>query len=123
MRANETGAASACRTIATSEITYDNTYQQGYTPSLAALGPGTPATAANADLIDPVLATGAKGGYTFTYVPIDANGDGKPEQFTVNANPVTPGVTGNRWFFVDQTNVVRYDNTGPATAASNPIPQ
>ena len=90
---------------------------------MAALGPGSPATAANADLIDAVLATGIKAGYTFTYVPIDANGDGQPEQFTLNANPVNPGVNGTRWFYVDHTNVVRYSITGPATAASNPIPQ
>lgn len=121
--ANETAAASACRAIATAEVTYENTYQQGYSPTLAALGPGSPASAANADMIDALLAAGSKGGYTFVYAPIDANGDGKPEQYTVNASPVNPGVTGDKYFYVDQTNVVRYNNGAPATATSNPVPQ
>ena len=39
----------------------------GYPGALTNLGPATPATSASADLIDSVLATGTKSGYTFAY--------------------------------------------------------
>ncbi len=123
MKANEANAASALRTISTVEVTYQTTYQQGFSPTLAAMGPGSPATAAAADLIDAQLATGAKNGYTYIYNPVDADGNGQFEAFTVNANPTQPGVTGQKFFFVDMTNVVRYAIGAPANATSPPIPQ
>lgn len=123
MKANEANAASALRSITTVQVTYQTTYQQGFSPTLAALGPGSPATAAAADLIDAQLASGNRHGYTYNYNPIDADGNGQFEAYTINANPVNPGVTGQKYFFVDMTNVVRYSLGGPANAASPPIPQ
>ena len=35
--------------------------------------------------------------------------------------PMTPGVTGMRWFYIDQTGVIRYSTSGNATAASPPL--
>ncbi len=123
MKANEANAASALRSISTAEVSYQTTYQQGFSPTLGALGPGSPATAAAADLIDAVLASGTRHGYTYSYNPIDADGNGQFEAYTINANPVNPGVTGQKYFYVDMSNVVRYALGAPATAASPPIPQ
>jgi len=124
MLANEAGAVSGLRTIATVQVTYQSNYQQGYAPTLDALGPPAsgPPSATAADLIDPVLASGIKSGYSFVYVAIDADGDGKPEAFRVNANPVSVGQTGEKYFYVDQANVVRWALGGPANASSQPIP-
>lgn len=125
MVANEANAVAALRTIATVQVNYESTYEQGYAPSLAALGPppaGSGVSATNAGLIDQVLASGVKSGYTFIYTPIDSDGNGQVDAFTVNANPVTRGQTGERYFFVDQTNVIRFNIGGPATSSSTPVP-
>lgn len=126
MVANETSAVASLRTLGTVQITYESTYKVGFAPSLASLGPpagGTPPTAANAGLIDVVLAGGLKSGYVFTYTPVDSNGDGQMDSYTITAAPFTPGQTGDRYFYVDQSNVIRYNVGAAATAASTPIPQ
>jgi len=126
MAANEAAAASALRSVCTVQVAYDVTYNQGYAPSLSALGPpppGTMATPTNGDLIDPVLASGIRNGYSFVYTPIDSSGSGKPSAFTINANPLSPGQTGERYFYADQTNVIRWALGGPAGPSSPPVPQ
>ena len=126
MAANEAAAVQSLRVTTTAEVTYDATYNQGYAPNLMSLGPpppGSQASAAHSDLVDEVLASGIRNGYSFVYVAIDAAGNGKPTAFTVNANPVSPGQTGERYFFVDQTNVIRFALGGPANASSTPVSQ
>jgi prepilin-type N-terminal cleavage/methylation domain-containing protein len=128
MRANETAAVAALRGICTAQETYRSTYARGYAPGpgLGALAPpagGGPPSAAAADLIDPILATGTRQGYVYSYNPIDADGDGQPEAYTINASPAVPGKTGDKYFFVDQTNVVRENLGAPATATSPPVPK
>jgi type IV pilus assembly protein PilA len=126
MIANESAAASALRSICTVQVSYESTFNLGFAPNLASLGPPPPGnlpTASNADLIDSVLASGIRNGYSFVYVPIDTGGTGKPDAFTVNANPVSPGQTGEKYFYVDQTNVIRWKLGGPADSNSTPVPQ
>jgi len=56
--------------IRDSETAYSNTFQQGYSPTLAALGPPPDGTAPSVDaagLIDKDLAGGTAEGYTFRY--------------------------------------------------------
>jgi prepilin-type N-terminal cleavage/methylation domain-containing protein len=123
--ANETSAVASLRTLSTVQISYESTYHVGWAPSLVALGPpapGTPPTATNAGLIDVVLASGLKGGYVFTYTPADTNGDGQMDAYTITAAPFVLGQTGDRYFFTDQTGVIRYNFGAPATAVSTPIP-
>lgn len=121
--ANEASAVASLRTISTAQATYQQTYNVGFAPTLLALGPGGGGpTAAAADLIDQVLAAGSKTGYIFIYTPLDANGDGRMDSYTIQANPTVPGQTGNKYFYSDQTNVIRFSMAGPATAASPPIP-
>jgi type IV pilus assembly protein PilA len=125
MLANETSAVASLRTLCTVQVTYESTYQVGYAPSLPALGPppvGVAPSAGSAGLIDSVLAGGIKSGYGFTYTPVDSNGDAKMDAFTITAAPLTPGQTADRYFFVDQSIVIRFNNGAPATLASTPIP-
>src|SRR5208337_4890561 len=76
------------------------------------------ATSSSALLIpDPVAQTNQKDGFTFTYAVTGNSGPGgTPSAYTVNANPTTPDTTGRRWFFTDESFVIRYNATGPSTA-------
>lgn len=66
--------------------------------------------------IDNILASGTKQGYEFKYKFIDA------EHFQVYANPVYPGRTGVRYFFVDETGVIRANSTQEAGPDDPPVP-
>lgn len=126
MRANEAAGVAALRTIATAQVTYQTTYQQGYAPSLDALKPppaGTQPSAVAANLVDAVLASGIRNGYNFVYTAIDTDGNGQPDQFMVNANPVAVGQTAEKYLYVDHTNVIRENLGGPADANSPPVPK
>ena len=116
--ANEASAVGSMRTLNTAEVTY-STACGGFSPTLLALGPPL-AACATADLIDAVLAAGTKSGYIFTYAA-GAAVAGVIPTYTINADPVTPGTTGQRHFFTDQTGVVRADPAAAATVASTPI--
>jgi type IV pilus assembly protein PilA len=118
MAANEASAVGSLRTLNTASVSYSTTYG-GYPPSIAALGPATPATSVSADLVDSVLASSTKSGYTFTYAATSVGGI--VQSYTISAAPVTPGTTGQRGFFTNQTGVIRADVSGTATAASTPI--
>ncbi|HET9401706.1 MAG TPA: type II secretion system protein [Candidatus Acidoferrales bacterium] len=123
MAANESAAAGALRSLATEEVNYDVSYQGGFSSTLAQLGPppsGTQASATNADLIDQVLAAGTRSGYTFVYTP---SGSGPVTGYKINANPISPGTTGQWYFYVDQTNVIRREFNAPAGPTSTPLPQ
>lgn len=68
------------------------------------------------------LAGGSKAGYTFTYTPIDSDGDKVTEGYFVSASPLTPGSTGVRSFCSDQTGVIRVaDRNESCTVESPPI--
>ena len=121
MAANEASAVGALRTLNTACVQYNTTYG-GFPPDLKSLGPGTPATAAAADLIDSILATGTKSGYNFGYVA----GPGKDAnnnflEYSDTATPITVGTTGQRRFYTDQSGVIRANPDGAADAKSTPI--
>ncbi len=134
--ANETAAVGTLRTMTTVNVQYNTTYGNGFSPNLVTLGGPPPATCNAADLIDSVLANAPnqKSGYTFVYAAYALNaaaavncaapgGNG----FTIQANPINPGVSGSRTFCTDHTGVVRQDSTGvviTVTAAGcNPAAQ
>jgi type IV pilus assembly protein PilA len=122
LAANEASAVASLRSINTCEATYNTTYNQGYTSTLAQLGPsasGEPSSS-NAGLIDAVLASGTKSGYTFTYTA-GAAMDGSTPSFQVNANPVSAGNTGWNYYFSDNSNVIRQNNAQPASASDSPV--
>src|SRR3984885_6629270 len=71
MAANESSAVASIRTINTGEITYNSAYPTvGYPAAPSALGGVAPfaPTSTTACLIDSVLASGTKSGYTFAAV-------------------------------------------------------
>ena len=118
--ANEASAVAALRTIDTACVNYANTYGVGYPASLATLGSSGVATSTSADLLDNVVAGGMKSGYTFTYTAGPSAG-GMISTYSVTANPVTPGQTGVRYFFTDETFVIRFNATAQASASDSPI--
>lgn len=120
MAANEASAVASLRTVNTSEVVYQSSYGGSFAPALTDLSDGGTAancvgaavpTATSACLIDTVLASGTKAGYTFTYVPVATGA--LDTSYTVNADPIA--ATGQRHFFTDQTDVIRVN---PAAAAS-----
>jgi len=109
--ANEGSAQSSIRTIHSSQATYQSTAGNGaFASNLTALN--------GQNLIDSVLAGGAKSGYNFTLV--DVSGTGPNAQFGATAYPsTTSGVsqTGTRKFAITQVGVMRGD-TDIATAVT-----
>jgi type IV pilus assembly protein PilA len=121
MRANEASAVSSLRSITTAEVVYSTTYNIGYSTSLNALGGnGGTIGPTNAGLIDSVLSAGSKSGYTFTYVALSSDANGNILTYAANADPVLPGTTGDTHFYVDQTSLIRSNQT--ATAGPNDTP-
>jgi type IV pilus assembly protein PilA len=122
--ANQASAIGSLRTINTCEVAYASSFGLGYSSTLLQLGPpatGSLTTPSAAGLIDSVLAWGTKSGYTFSYVPSNADSSGKYNGYTINADPSQVGVTGTSYYFTDQTYVIRSSRTGPATASSSPV--
>jgi prepilin-type N-terminal cleavage/methylation domain-containing protein len=122
MAANEASAVGSLRSLNTACVTYATTYG-GFPGSLSAMGgegSGT-VSSTNAQLIDNVLQTGTKSGYNFTFSAGTADSAGNVDYYIINANPVTPGTTGLRYFFTDQSGVIRASTTGAATSTSTPI--
>ena len=107
--ANEASAISAVRNIVTSQITYSATVGAGGYTDLAGLQ--------TASLIDSVLGGGTKDGYIFAATAPTSS------TFTVNADPVTAGSTGTRYFFSDESGVIRYSTGGAATDTDSPLGQ
>jgi hypothetical protein len=84
-------------------------------------GGGSPATPSAAGLLDSVLVSGVKSGYSFTYTPQTPDAQGRYLGYTVNADPSQPGVTGTGHYYTDNTYVIQGNNTGVASAASSPV--
>lgn len=122
MAANEASAVQTVRDINTAEAAYSIQFGMGYSTNLSSLGgTGTVASTTNALLLDPVVSTGTKDGFTFAYAVTGSDASGNPGTYSVNGNPVASGSTGNRWFYSDQTFVIRFNNTQAATAGDPAI--
>jgi hypothetical protein len=92
----------------------------GYEATLTLLGPGSGDCTTGANLLDSILGGAAspqKTGYAFTFT-----GDGQTPSvaFAISADPVS-GYSGTRHFFIDQTGVVRENDTATATIADAAI--
>jgi type IV pilus assembly protein PilA len=115
---NQGAALSSLRIINAAEFTYKSTYNTGYSSTLAALGPpasGNPSPAA-AGLVDGALTAGRKSGYTFTYTAAAPLG-GLIQHYTLTADPITPGATGQTFYFTDESNKIRVNSSHPASAS------
>jgi type IV pilus assembly protein PilA len=121
MAANEASAVGSLRTMNTAFVSYASTYEIGYPAALSDLGPSTSPTSTSADFIDSVLASGMKSGYTFSYTPGAVGPGGEISSYSVTANPVAPGTSGQRGFFTDQSLVIRSNATGTASSTDPPL--
>jgi type IV pilus assembly protein PilA len=103
--ANEASAISTMRTVFTVSEQYRvrfGSYPAGIA-NLSAEG-----------YIDGTVASPTKAGYTFAYA-LGIN------FYTFQGNPTNPGASGNRYFYVDPTGVVRFSTTGVATAGDSAL--
>jgi len=106
---NEASAISSLRTLTTVSEQYRTRFQT-YPGALTDLGGST----STEHYIDDVLASGSKSGYTFTYV-------GGTNTWTCAADPITPGTTGDRYFFCNMTGVIRFNPSATAGSSDSPI--
>ncbi len=131
--ANQSSAVGSLRLIITSEASYSATYTAGFTLTLAELdGNADPATSLAAGLIDNVLGSGVKSGYTFYYVPCVTPGapnsgslapgdcNGPIDTYQVSANPNGGAGYGN-FYYVDNSGVIRQNSKSPAGPSDPPI--
>lgn len=95
--------------------------QQGFPATLSALGPGT-GDCAHANLMGANMANGrpVKQGYRFVYTP-GTNGAQRVTAFALVARPAQPGVTGKRYFFLDEEGVVRQSDSYIVGPRSPPV--
>jgi prepilin-type N-terminal cleavage/methylation domain-containing protein len=117
MAANESSAVGSMRTINTGEVTYNSTYPTtGYSANLLSLGgaPNQACTPAigSACLIDNVLSSGTKSGYTF--IANSVAGGPPTISYIAAATPVTLNQTGIRSFCSYEDAVVRAQPAGTA---------
>lgn len=92
--ANEGAALANLKTLNIACQSYHMNEQQ-YPDSLLTLANSTPA------YIDSVLGSGFKEGYEFIYESED------DDHFTVNANPTHTGLLRGRYFYMDESGVIR----------------
>jgi prepilin-type N-terminal cleavage/methylation domain-containing protein len=125
--ANESSAVGSVRTINTAEVSYNTAYPYvGFAGSLVHLGPysGAPSDQAGG-FIDNVLAAGNKSGYTFSLFAsstADNSTVTTPNYtYTISASPTSVNQTGVRYFFSDQSGVIRYNADGAADLNSKPL--
>jgi type IV pilus assembly protein PilA len=120
--ANEASAVGSLRTINTAAVEYSTTYG-GYPTTLLSLGGPAGGTAAttSAELIDAVLASGTKSGYSFAYTTGTTDSSGNVWSYTLTATPTSVGTTGQRRFFTDQSGVIRANTSGTANVNSTPL--
>ncbi|HLZ90094.1 MAG TPA: prepilin-type N-terminal cleavage/methylation domain-containing protein [Candidatus Acidoferrum sp.] len=128
MAANEASAVATLRTVNTAEVVYSSTYSvPAVFGTLPQLGDGgtvancaagaAPPTSTDACLIDNAVenaGTIPKSGYVLTVV-VGAGG------YTSNNNPAVPGSSGVRYFYTDQSLVIRQNGTTAASSTDSPI--
>jgi type IV pilus assembly protein PilA len=129
MAANGAAAAETIRTITTASMAYSSTWQNGYPPTLAALGGPAGALSPTCDqalLLDPIVtaAPNQKSGYVFGYTVSGTVGTAPAgcaapggTGYLVTATPVSYKFTGLLSYCSDEPGTIHYDTTG-ATASS-----
>ena len=132
--ANETAGIASLRTLVSSLESFRANQTPVTFPGAGVTSGGVAVTGiGNLDdtvpaYIDGVLAAGQKQGYNFTYTPgavrtvtLGGTTFNVYDTYTLTAAPITVGTTGTRRFFVDQSGVIRSNDTAAATVASPPI--
>ena len=125
--ANESSASGSIRMIATGEASYkgatfrdDDSNGEGDYGTLAQLY-NPDGTGATPPFVDETLATGTKSGYVFTVAVTSGSATTAPA-YTCIATPISPGSTGYKMYYVDETGVIRVTNDGAMVGpASHPL--
>jgi type IV pilus assembly protein PilA len=124
MAANEASSVASLRTLNTAMITYVSQCPTiGFPATLADLGPSAPSGClGGANILDNVLGVAAptKSGYNFTYAAMSSGG-GYNDSYTVNADPINRGTTGQRSFFTNPSGVVRFNQLAASVVTDPPI--
>jgi len=121
--ANQSSAVGSLRSLNTAEITYSSTYNQGFSSNLSQLGPpasGQSPSSTAAGLIDEVLASGTKSGYSFSYSAGQTAGT-QTVTYGIYASPLTVGTTGTNYYFTDNSGVIRQNSTAAAGSTDSPL--
>lgn len=119
--ANEASAVTSVHAVSTAEIGYQSSFPTiGFSAQLSDLGDGgavpCPGTSTASCFLDTSLASGAKSGYSFTYAP---DGNTPSLAYSLVATPQLYGLTGLMSYYIDQTNVIRY-NSSTAAGPTDP---
>jgi type IV pilus assembly protein PilA len=117
MAANEASAVGSLRTITTAQIAYSSACPTtGFSSTLAELNTSTTCQGGT-NQIDSTLASKTKSGYKFS----DPTVTGTPATtFAVTADPVSAS-SGTRHFFVNETGVIRYNQSATAIVNDNAL--
>lgn len=117
------------RVICSANETYSSTYDNGFATTLSQLD-GLGSGAGDCDhalLIDSATASGRKYDYIYTYTakpstnpPAKGCSQVGASAFSVSAEPVKPSAE-HRYYFIDETGVLRVEKNKPASASSPPI--
>jgi prepilin-type N-terminal cleavage/methylation domain-containing protein len=104
--ANESAAIGDMRTLFhAQELFKQRDASQAYAPTFAAL--------AAAGLLDSSLGSGSKSGYLFAILASD------PWQWSAEASPMVPARSGDRYFWIDESGLIRAA-TGRAATVADP---
>ena len=124
--ANETSAIKSVQAINLAESQYSTTFpSNGFACSLTALGGDPhsgPPTPTNAEMLQQDLSTGIKSGYQFSIancVKNSQNGNDRVTGYSVIAQPLTVGKSGNRTFCSDEGGSLKFDPTGGTNCTQN----
>ena len=118
--ANESSAGASVRVISNAQVAYGSAYPTvGYAANLASLG-GTGtcvASSTTACMVDSVITTGSKSGYTLFTAGLSSGGSSNTE-FVSSSAPASYNTTGIRNFCITTDGVMRI-NPGPAAIATD----
>ena len=110
--ANQASAVASLRTLNTSSVLFNTNYGL-YPTALSSMATSGAASSTAADMIDNVLSTGVKSGYSFSW-----SGGGTTGSYAIFASPVTLNSTGTVYYYTDQSLVIRSNPAGAATSGS-----
>ena len=124
--ANQAAAVATVRIIATASVNYSTAYNNGYAPSLTALGGAGAPNCNNAVLIDPLLgaAPNDKSGFQFGYSGTGGNVSNPPGGCTpgfvgylLTASPIVTNITGSLSYCSTEQGIIYYNTTGLIAAS------
>lgn len=121
---NEGSAVAVMRSLNLAAVTYASTYPElGYATRLEHYGPPPKGQAPGpeAAALVPAENLAETRGYAFRYLASDSDGDGRIDRYTLHAFPHEPGRTGVRYFFTDESGVIRHSYAGPASEQSRRV--